>query len=240
MKSKLALLTLALVGLIAVSCDYESVRASGEVSVNEVRLSDYSRLKVSNAFNAYVTFSDTEEKIEVEANDNLHDKIIVNKEGNTLVVRLKRHTNVKGNATMNIFITTKSISHFDISGASTITLENELHSPDVEIELSGASEFSGDLYTNELFIDASGASKTDLFGTTEYLGISLSGSSTVQGYGLVSDQLKMDLSGASDAYLTVSQTIDVEASGASKLYYKGNATVVHKDLSGASELIKKE
>ena len=53
-------------------------------------------------------------------------------------------------------------------------------------------------------------------------------------------ELFIDLSGASDAYLTVTELIDIKASGASSLKYKGDALIDHKDLSGASEIIKKD
>ncbi len=47
------------------------------------------------------------------------------------------------------------------------------------------------------------------------------------------------MSGASDAYLSIAETIDVVASGASSLTYKGEATIGTKRLSGSSQLIKK-
>ena len=87
-----------LIGLIILSaglfmaCDHDTIRASGEVTSLEYSIPEYSELEVSNAFNAYVTFSDTEESIRIEANDNLHDKIVVNQEGNALIIRLKKFT----------------------------------------------------------------------------------------------------------------------------------------------------
>lgn len=224
--------------LILSSCDYERIQASGDITTREVNYSDYNGLKVSNAFNAYVAFSDMEEHIEIEANDNLHDKIIVRKEGDDLVVKLEKHTNVRGKATLNVYITTKKIDHFNISGASNLTLENELVADKVKIILSGASEFYGGLSLNRLELDSSGASNINIFGSIRELDASLSGSSELKDYDVLVDKLDIDLSGASDAYLTVNEAIEVRASGASKLNYKGDAVVNDKNLSGASEINK--
>ena len=240
MKTKSICIVLAVVCGLLSSCDYESIRVSRYVTKREVNYSDFNGLKVSNAFNAYITFSDTEEKIEIEANENLHDKVILEKVGNDLIVKLKKHTIVGGKVTLNIFITTKSITDFDISGASNLTLENELVAQNASIELSGASEFYGELRVNRLELGTSGASRIQLFGSTGYLDASLAGSSELRGYDFTVEGLDIRLSGASDAYLTVTESIDIRASGVSTLNYKGSAVINNKNLSGASEINKKD
>ena len=240
MKTKSIHIVLAVVvcGLLS-SCEYDTVRASRHISKMEVNYSGFSGLKISNAFNAYVTFSDTEEKIVIEANENLHDKVILEIEGNDLIVKLKKHTIVGGKVTLNVFITTKRITHFDISGASSLTLENALVAENASIELSGTSKFYGELHVNRLELDSKGVSRTRLFGSTRYLDASLRGSSELIDYDFNIDALDIRLSGASDAYLKVTESIDIRASGASVLNYKGNAVVNNKDLSGASKINKK-
>ncbi|WP_422080290.1 head GIN domain-containing protein [Ulvibacterium sp.] len=238
MKSVLVFAALIVLSLQMVSCDYETIRASDRISTVGYGLSDYSRLRVSSAFNVYVKFSDVEERIEVEANDNIQDRIIVQKERNTLRIRLKKHTKLRGNVTLNVFITTREISDFDISGASNVTLESPLITRDVDLEVSGASSFSGEMDLTDLDIRASGASNIDLFGNTESLRARLSGSSDLKDYDLTIEELDIELSGASDAYLTVTESIDIEASGASTLRYRGDASVNIRRLSGASEIIK--
>ena len=239
MKTKSFYISLILLfGLIS-SCDHEIIRARGEITTREVNITGYSALKVSDAFSIYVRFSDTEEKIEIEANENLHDKIVVEMTNGTLGIRLRNLTSIRGNPTLNAYIVTKRITDFDLSGASKVSLESELVASDVSIELTGASEFTGELDSKQLELEAGGAADIDLFGKVDKLDVSLSGASTLKNYDLLVKALDIRLSGASDAYLSVSETIDIDASGASKLRYKGSP-VIHKiKLSGASEIIKK-
>lgn len=226
---------LLLFGLIS-SCDHERIRASGEVTSLSYSIPSYSELKVSNAFHAYVTFSETEESVRIEANDNLHDRIVVQREGDALVIRMKKFTSIRGNATLNAYIVTKDISTFDLSGASRLTLENKWTVSDGRIDLSGASDATGEVVAQRLYLDTNGASNLDLYGEIASLNAKLSGSSDIRDYDLNVDNLNIELSGSSEAFLSVDNTIDVKASGASTLNYKGTAVVNNQKLSGASEV----
>ncbi|NAS13572.1 head GIN domain-containing protein [Poritiphilus flavus] len=240
MKTKLIPLYAIICTLFLASCDRETVRVSDAVSTREVRISGFSGLEVAQSFRAFVTFSDTEEKIEIEANDNVHDKILVSLDGDNLYVRIKPNTNLRGDVTLNLYITTSSLERFRATGASRIQLENELSEREVFIRLSGSSDFFGELNVDVTKVYASGASKTDIFGSTSFLEAELAGSSTLQDLDFQVADLDIELSGASDAYLSVSDRIDVEASGSSTLTYRGDAVIRKQDLSGASEIIKRD
>ncbi|PXX25439.1 head GIN domain-containing protein [Arenibacter sp. ARW7G5Y1] len=239
MKTKSFYISLILLCCLISSCDHEIIRVRGDITTREVNLTGYSALDVSDAFRTYVQFSDTEEKIEIEANENLHDKIIVEMVGGTLRIKVKNHTSIRGNPTLNAYIITKRITDFELSGASKVILDSELVASDVSIELTGASEFTGELDLEHLELEAGGAAHIDIFGQVDKLEASLSGASTLKNYDLVSKALDIRLSGASDAYLSVTETIDIDASGASKLRYKGSPVINKLKLSGASEIIKK-
>ncbi len=221
---------------ILTSCDYDHIRASDEITTKDLTISDYDGLKVSNAFDVYVTFSDNEEEIQIEANDNLQDRIVVAREGNEVIIKLKRYTTVSGNPTLKAFITTKDISEFDLSGAASVTLESPWNTERGKIELSGASDLTGEVFADYLNVDLNGASEADIYGEVKSIHANLSGSSDFRNYDLQIERLNIDLSGASEAFLTATESIDVEATGASTLNYKGTAVINHERIKGASQL----
>ena len=223
-----------------VSCEHDSVRASDEISSLTYGIPNYSAVKVSSAFNAYVTFSATEESIRIEANDNLHEKIVVKKDGNDLIIKLEEFTNVRGNATLNAYITTNNVERFYMSGASKLVLENQWVATDARIKLSGASSLTGEVDFERLDLDMSGASSIDIFGNAVAVDARLTGSSDFRDYDLSVERLKLSMSGASDTFVSVSESIDIDARGASVLNYKGNATIIREKLSGASEIKNKD
>ncbi|MEO1012721.1 MAG: head GIN domain-containing protein [Bacteroidota bacterium] len=224
-------------GLCISSCDRESIRVSDTISTRTYGVQDYSGISISNTFNAYVTFSDTEERIEIEANENIQDRIIVQREGNVLRIRLKKNTNLRGDVVLNAFIVTRDLSYVKVSGASSMVLENPWTVPDSEIEVSGASDFRGELNIGNLRLQASGASDVDLYGNAEAVRAELTGSSDLKDYDLRVDALDIELSGASEAWLSVDESIAIDASGASTLRFRGNAQITRQRLSGASAIV---
>lgn len=237
MKKIILLLSIFTIAALGTSCSKSSIEPSAELSTSVKSYSSFDGLELSNAFTAYVKFSNTEEKIEIIANENLHQYIEIEQANSTLHIGLQNNIRLKGNPTLKVYITTKNIKRFDGSGASQFILEDRLTTPNVNIELSGASYFSGSINCAELNIDQSGASNIDINGDTESLNADLSGASMLRDYDFtVTKNLLIDLSGASSAKLTANGNIKVEASGASTFHYKGNATIVSKDLSGSSSI----
>lgn len=240
MKTKLYIFCLLVLCGLLNSCDKEIIRASHDISTTEYSFSNYTGLKISSAFNAYVTFSDSEEEIIVKANNNIQKYISVSKDGDKLIVKLDNDVVLRGDSTLDVFIKTRHIENYELSGAATVTLENDLVATNVDIRLSGASKFYGDLEIDRLDYDAHGASESNFFGVVKDFNAQLNGASELRGYDLLATQLDIRLSGASEAWLSVSELIDIDASGASTLRYKGEATIGKLKLSGASEVIKKD
>ena len=233
---------LLLIAAIVISCDINQtlISPTREVSTEEYSFSDYSDLSISHAFNVQVIFSDTEESIVIEANENLHQYIKVVKDGYSLSIGLDNNVHIQGNATLKAYVTTKALSNFSASGASRITVKDVINQTDVVIDLSGASHFTGEIQTEELKADLSGASEINISGFANECFISASGASRFRDYSLTTDFLYSDISGASLIYISINKEISIEASGASMLYYHGQAFPISQDLSGGSKIIKTE
>ena len=240
MKTNLLTLNVLSATLFLYSCDMHDhhVVPGSNITTAQATFSDYNGIDASTAFNVYITFSDDEESIEIEANDNLHQHIEVKKQNGILLIGIEDNVHVRGNATLNAYITTKDLSSFSASGASRIIVEDPIEKNNVNIHLSGASNFYGYLHVNQLYSDLSGASILDIDGFSDYFELDASGASVLRSYVFTTNKFKADLSGASNAYLTVEEEIDVEASGASSLMFKGKAVITHQDLSGASTVKK--
>lgn len=234
------LFALLATALLMSSCETDSIRASNEISNREYNFTEYSGLEISGDFNAFVRFSETEERIEIEANENLHNKILVTKDGNTLKIRLQNNTNIRGNATLNAYITTRNISNYWVSGDSDIELETVLVTDNASIDVRGDSGFTGEIDVNTIFIDLKGDSEADIFGTATQLDGDLSGDSKLKDYDLSVNDLNLKLSGDSTAFLSVTNTIDIDASGDSELNYRGDAEIIRQRLTGDSKINKRD
>jgi hypothetical protein len=147
---------------------------------------------------------------------------------------------LSGASTLEGFMCKGEYVKFKLSGASTLkgfTFEGNW----MEADLTGASHLSGhnvitvDDYCN---VDCGGSSTFDARGfapKTEFTG---SGASSYKTFNFESENLDIDLSGASLAEVTVNNTIKGRLSGASHLKYKRATDVSGVHLSGSSTITK--
>lgn len=240
MKTKSILVMLVAVSIIFTSCCKKNnqVTPSANVTTQKRSASEFTKLDVSSIFVVYVTFSD-EESVTVEANDNLQPYIKVSNSGENLTVKMDNNINIKGGeATLNVYVTAKELTKVSGDGAVNFQFQNELTGQNLDIDLSGSSNFTGTLNLEQLNISLSGASNLLLSGHSDNCRIDASGSSLVKDYSFETNQFTADLDGASELHLTVNERMDITASGASMIYYKGNAQINSQNLSGASQIIK--
>jgi hypothetical protein len=239
MKTRSILSAIFALSIFVTSCKKnDDIKPSESVTTVNKNVTGYTQLNVSDPFKVYVSFSETEESIQVEANSNLQQYITVEKQNNQLVIRLANHIAITGSMVLNVYITTKQIDSFYAAGASHIQLLNHLNASTVAINLSGASTFSGNLFVNQLHADLSGASTLNLLGISSSVELEATGACTMEDYGFETNHFTCDLEGGCDVYLTIQQSLNVKAKGASNVYYKGNGVVNSQELTGGSTIQK--
>ncbi len=177
---KQAFITLAM-GVMVTSCVQESVWVSEEVSTRNYDFNNITALQVATDINAYVTFSETEERVEIEANDNLFSRMDVFMEGNKLVVKLENNIRVKGKETLNLYITARNISWFKASSDAAIFLESPLNTSNVYIDLSSDGHFIGDIVADDFELRAESDSDAELYLETTNAYFDLSSSAYLDG-----------------------------------------------------------
>ncbi len=264
-------------GFLLTSCTHETIRVSETISTREYDFQDISALEVATDFKAYVTFSETEERVQIQANDNVFERINVRQQGGKLTVKLDNNLSLRGKEVLNLYVTTRSISDFKASSDASIFLDSSLEAKNVSISLSSDAYFQGDVTSENFRLEASSDSEAllyvtaiegdidlssgaklegelqfdfgvfrlssdstmDFMGSVKQLDARLSSDSNLRDYGLKVEDLKISLTSDSDAYLTVSNTIDVTANSDARLFYKGDAEIIRQVLSSDGRVIKK-
>ena len=226
--------TLLLTNCLEYMTNYEHVRGSGKIISIEKHISNFDKIKISNAFETNISYGH-EYQIILNIDDNMEKYIKVEKHGSTLVVGLEsgvscRHTNLE------IDLILPDIKAVGGSGASEINIDGFNFDHDFEIHLSGASEFDGDLITGNLLIDVSGASEVELSGSGHDLVIDGSGASDLDLGRFKVNNADIGLSGASDVTINLNGMLNVDMSGASEVKYLGNPKLGSISTSGASSI----
>lgn len=196
----------------------------------------YTKLDVSGAFD--VTVSDQVTEVVVTVGELAHERVIVNVSEGELHIGFKPNTRYNGKATAVIPAT--MIRDLELSGASSFTGDlqcgNGYYSDNtVDIELSGASTFKGRIEAMEVEIDLSGASEASIEGfaptSLTKMDIDLSGASTLKAPFLYTKSVYGEMSGGSNADVTLCSELNVQLSGASTLTYGLSSEECHPHVN---------
>lgn len=206
----------------------------------EVRkLSGFEGVEVSGAIDLYIS-QGTEEAVAVSSSSSeMLSRVRTEVRGSTLRIFFdSKGMNWKswGNYKLKAYVTFKKISHVEASGACNVKVADVLKGTDLQIEMSGASDFKGAVSVTNLKLEMSGASKVSISGRAAKADIEANGASDFRGYDLNADYCKLDASGASVVRITVLQELNAQASGGSSIYYKGAGSIHSSNTSGGASI----
>ena len=199
-------------------------------------------ISVSNSIDLYISQGD--EAVAVSASDSKDiNRIITRVENGILVIKFDNTGKIgwnMGNKNFKAYVSFKNLDKLSASGSSDIYVKGSITGGDLDLHLSGSSDFKGDVKLDKLDIEQSGSSDVDISGSAATAAITASGASDVKGYGLVTDNCSVQASGSSDIRITVNKELNAHASGASDIYYKGTAVIRDLHSSGSSSVSRKE
>ncbi len=201
----------------------------------------FTSIKVSDGIHLYLSMGDVE-VVAISASDDKYKQgiktDITNGELHIYYEGEKRWR--LGSQKLNVYVACKKLEQITASGASNVLIAGVMELPLLNIKLSGASDFKGQLNIGEVNVKISGASDMRLSGTAKNINIECSGASDFKSYDLVAETCSVKASGASDVNITVNKEITANASGASNVFYKGLGEIKEKHNNGASSIAKIE
>lgn len=222
------------------SCRFmgKRVRGNGNWTTQERSVSSFSSVEVNGAIDVHVV-QGAQRPVKIEADENLMQYVEVYERGDRLVVETKSGYNLRPTQKMRITVTAPRYRKIDVSGACDVIGEGKLNNPDdLEIEVSGAGDIHMDLNAPRVRVDVSGSGNVFLQGETRDFVVGLSGAGKVRCFDLKTENTKLDISGAGDAEVYASVSLDASVSGAGSVKYKGNASNVSQHVSGAGSVRK--
>jgi hypothetical protein len=214
----------------------EQVVGSGRSATQEYDFSGFTRVGVGSAFEVDINQGD-DYAVAVTVDDNIVEYLDVRVDGDTLLIGLRPSLRLGfRNMVLRAEITMPDLAGLDLSGATRTRVNGFSNDRMVDIEVSGASQLTGDLTSGEMNVEASGASRVELNGETGALDARASGASTLRLQDLASTDTRVDASGASTIVVNPSGRLTGDASGASTVRYAGSPSTVQVDTSGASSV----
>ena len=215
-----------------------SCRLEAQQEANR-NITGFNELHVSSGIDVYL--SQGSESVRIEADDDIMEDIIVEKNGKALIIKVD-------NPVMNWFASRgpikahvgfEDLKKIQISGGSDLEGEGALEFDKLDMSASGGSDIKLSLKANELKINSSGGSDVKLEGYVSYFEGSASGGSDIKAQDLETEVANINSSGGSDVHISVSRKLVANSSGGSDLYYYGDPEDVDSNESGGSDITKR-
>jgi hypothetical protein len=210
-----------------------TIVASGVPATRDFPLVDFTDVDVS-AFTATITRGDAF-AVSVTADDNVFDRLVVEVREGELHLEIADNTTLQG-ATLSATVTMPEVNSVDGSNGAVLTVGGFQTDVDRDLELSGASQLTGDLRAAELSLELSGGGVATLTGSAASLEVDGSGGAIVSALDLPVTDAEVELSGGSQAELTITGEVSADLSGGSELRYAGGATQDDVETSGGSSI----
>ncbi|MGH3549496.1 MAG: GIN domain-containing protein [Pseudonocardiaceae bacterium] len=173
----------------------------------------------------------------VTMDDNLTDRVEAAVTGGQLRLGIKPGMSVR-NATLSADVAVSQLDRLATAGASRVMLDPAQTSPALHLGIAGTSAITGPVAVGRVQATVSGAGTLALSGDVQELRFNASGASRLPLADLTVRYLDATLSGASQATVTVTDTLAAQAAGASMLRYRGNPNVTHYQTSGMSSIVR--
>lgn len=224
------------------SCSYiggEKIHGNGNIKTENRQENGFEGISVSGAINTYVT-QDSIVSVKIEADENLMEYIYTGVRGGILEIKPEKGFNLRPSGKIKVFVSAPFYSTFRISGACDLVGQNKITSNNaITIKLSGAGKTEMEIQSPRIDVDLSGAGLLRLKGQTKEFKVDGSGSSDIKCFELLTESTQIGISGAGDAEVFASVSLDVRVSGAGSVKYRGNPSIKQK-VSGAGSIRKIE
>ncbi|MGZ5246011.1 MAG: head GIN domain-containing protein [Flavitalea sp.] len=237
MKKQLAIFSL----LFTMATANAQKQVINDANAQQRDLKGFHAIKVSHAFDVYISQGDEEGVVVSAKTKEFRDLITTSVENGVLKIGYgERGWKGSGNRQLKVYISVKELDQLNASGACDLVITGTLKAKDLMVDLSGASDLKGNIEAEFLNAEISGASDVTISGKVDGLKIEANGASDFKGYDLIAEKCEAKASGASDIKITVNKELNAEASGASGVSYKGAGVIRDIKSSGASSISKKD
>ena len=215
------------------SCDTEDPGPVQHVE-REFTIIDFDRLEIASALDVRVEQSN-EFSIEVKGDRRNVNDLEIYKSGSTLVIKFDDNSNRIHNTYITIAM--PRLEGVIFSAASSSKINGFESNEDLDLHVSGASVCQLNAGYREVNLTLSGSSSLLMSGLGDEINAEISGASVLTAFDYPVREATINVSGASNGKVTVTDELMAVAAGASSIIYRGSPSVT-TEISGGSTVIE--
>lgn len=226
------LLLIGLVWLTLVGCDHKT--GSGNMLTRTEDVASFNKLKVSGSFYVEVVPGSAEQRVQVTADDNIMEDVLLSVEDGELEIKMRSGTNYN-NVYPKVIINIATLEKISTAASAKVQVKNTLKSSGiVQFETSSAGTIIADVDAPTIDAQSSSGSTIELSGRTKNYDAQASSGSKIKSAELLSENTDVQTSSGASAQVHASVTLKAQASSGGGINYKGAGSVTMKESSGGS------
>ncbi len=232
---KLSILAL-LVVFMTTSCSKNRLTGHGPTVSQDFSIANFEKIDLNIPADVNYT-SGADYSVEVNAQQNVLDRMRVEKVGNVLFLSFKNNTNLLRHEKITINVTSPVFEGADVSGSGCIYVRGAYTADIVTTDISGSGKIDiADLTMTKLNADISGSGKISIAsGSADEIKTDISGSGKIELEQVEAKVVDTKTTGSGRTNVWATESLDVEITGSGNVYYKGTPTV-DVDITGSGNL----
>ncbi|MEO8233793.1 MAG: head GIN domain-containing protein [Flavobacterium sp.] len=226
------------VALLFNSCKYdvdfgEKITGSGHVVTKERNLDPFTKIEVSKGLDCEVT-QGNDQKVIIEADDNLQDGIITTVSNGVLKISSK-YNNYHNLKSKMIKVQIPNISSLETTSAASLVTKNIIKGNNIALKSSSASNLNAKIEADQITLEATSGSDLNVEGKALEVTTSSSSGSSIDAKNLLANNINSQSSSGSTTIVNPILKLKAHASSGSSIgYSKTPKSLTIEENSGGS------
>jgi len=208
--------------------DKDRIEGSGKVITKDITIKSFNELDASGIFNLQLSQGD-KETVKIEADDNLMDLFIVENDGSTLKISMKKNSNFNSKKQLKVYITFKTLKSMNLSMVGGTSSDEKLKFADLKLKNQSVGSVSLNMTLQTLNMENQSVGSVKLEGSADNAFVKNNSVGSINAGNFVVQKMEIENNGVGSATVNAEKELKYSDSFLGKVSNKGNATVKKKN-----------
>ncbi|MFN3640163.1 MAG: head GIN domain-containing protein [Flavobacterium sp.] len=215
----------------------EKIKGNGKIVQKNITTSSYESIQVAGAFKVLLTHGKVGD-IQIKAEENLLQHIIVETDGNTLKIRAEKNKNLQPSSgkKMEILVPIETLKKISLAGSGDIISEKIIENDKINIQLAGSGDIKVQIQSDEVDIKLSGSGDITVKGTTKKLAAQVAGSGDIHAQDLLAEEAHVKVAGSGDIKVQATEFLEARVAGSGDIRYQGKPKKLDVKTAGSGTI----
>ncbi len=208
--------------------DKDRIEGSGNVITKDISVRSFDELDASGVFNLQLSQGD-KETLRIEADDNLMDLFIIENEGSTLKIKMKKNSNFNSKKQLKVYITFKNLKSMNLGMVGGTSSDDKLKFTDLKLKNQSVGSVSLNMTLQTLNMENQSVGSVKLEGSAENAVVKNNSVGSINAGNFVVQKMDIENNGVGSATVNAEKELKYSDSFLGKVSNRGNATVKKKN-----------